>query len=146
MNNPRRQMYWQSKRLYRGGAPRQRASGQENPAELLGHVAHSHGFYEDEVSFLGFLWPLILTVPTCGPIQGPSCWRMHLSVKMFPSTSVLGRLAGHLMGWRLLPPFGPSQIFRVSFPVAAPCPLSGQLMQVVIFMPGQGGQFRSLVP
>ena len=109
-------------------------------------MAHSHRFYDDEVSFLGFLRPLILTVPTFGPIQGPSCWHTHLSVKMFPSTSVLGRLAEHLMGWPLLPPFGPSQVFLVSFPVAAPCPLSEQLMQVVIFMPGQGGQFRSMVP
>ena len=145
MNYPRRQMYWQSKRLYWGGTPRQRGAGQENP-ELLCHVAHSHRFYDDEVSFLGFLWPLILTVPTFGPIQGPSCWHTHLSVKMFPSTSVLGRLAEHLMGWPLLPPFGPSQIFLVSFPVAAPWPLSEQLMQVVIFMPGQGGQFQSMVP
>ena len=146
MNYPRRQMYWQSERLYWGGAPRQRAAGQENPEELLCHVAHSHRFYDDEVSFLGFLRPLILTVPTFGPIQGPSCWHTHLSVKMFPSTSVLGRLAEHLMGWPLLPPFGPSQVFLVSFPVAASCPLSEQLMQVVIFMPGQGGQFRSMVP
>ena len=116
MNYPRWQMYWQSKRLCWGGAPRQRAAGQENP-ELLCHMAHSHRFYDDEVSFLGFLRPLILTVPTFGPIQGPSCWHTHLSVKMFPSTSVLGRLAEHLMGWPLLPPFGPSQVFLVSFPV-----------------------------
>ena len=149
MNYPRWQMYWQSKRLCWGGAPRQRAAGQENP-ELLCHMAHSHRFYDDEVSFLGFLRPLILTVPTFGPIQGPSCWHTHLSVKMFPSTSVLGRLAEHLMGWPLLPPFGSSWIIPVGRSLSVLCSLLGSpvvrsLMQAIVIMPGRVVQFWSMV-
>ena len=47
--------------------------------------------------------------------QGPSWWHAHLSAKMDSSLSVSGRLAGHIMGWNLLPPFGPSRILPVNF-------------------------------
>ena len=63
--------------------------------------------------------------------------------KMYPSIRVSGRLAGHIMDWHLLLPFGPSQILSE----AAFCSLSGpsvvrQLMQVVIIVPGQGRQLH----
>ena len=40
--------------------------------------------------------------------------KAHLSAKM-DSSEDSGRLVGHIMGWRLLPPFGPSLILPVSF-------------------------------
>ena len=66
-------------------------------------------FYGNGASFLGCLWTIILPVPIFAPVQGPS------SVKMVSSVSVSKRLAGYMVGWRLLPPFGPSQIILVSF-------------------------------
>ena len=75
------------------------------------------------------LWPIILT-------QGPSWRRTHLSAKMDSRVRLSGRLAGHIisfllllappeffwvsftrhtMGWRVLPPLGPSRILPVSF-------------------------------
>ena len=91
-----------------------RGPGREHP-ELLCHVDHSRRVYGGGVSFPGCLWPIILLVPISGPIQGPSWWCALISVKMVSSAMVSGRLTGHIMGWRLLPPFGPSQILPGSF-------------------------------
>ena len=78
-------------------------------------MALSLRFSGNGVSFPGCLWPIILLVPIFGLTQGPSWWCAHLSAKMDSSVSVSGRLAGHIMGWHLLPPFGPSRILPVSF-------------------------------
>ena len=48
-----------------------------------------------------------LAVPTFGLIQGPSWRHTNLSAKMDSSAKVSGRLAGHIVGWRLLPRFRP---------------------------------------
>ena len=56
-----------------------------------------------------------LAWPIFGPTQGPSWWHVHLSAKMDSSEKDSGRLVGYIMGWRLLPPFGPSLILPVSF-------------------------------
>ena len=39
-----------------------------------------------------------------------------------------GRLVGHIMGWRLLLPFGPSQILPVSFQQQHPVPYQDLLL------------------
>ena len=65
-------------------------------------------FHGDEVSFLGPLWPVSLLVPVFVLTQGPSQWYVYLSANMGSSMRVSGRLARHIMGWSLLPPFGPS--------------------------------------
>ena len=70
--------------------------------------------YGDAVSFPSCLWPMILPVPIFGLIQGPSWWCLDLSVKIFSSVRVSGRLAGHIMGCLFLS-FGPSWILPVSF-------------------------------
>ena len=70
--------------------------------------------YGGGVSLLGCLWPIILLVPIFGVTQGPSWWRAHLSAKMDSRSRVSGRQAGP-MGWRLLPPFGPSWVLPISF-------------------------------
>ena len=77
----------------------------------------------------------------------------HLSAKIESSVRLSGRLAGHILSWHLLPPFGLSQILPVSFflAVAALCSLLGPpvvrpLRQVVINLPDQGGQLWSMVP
>ena len=55
-----------------------------------------------------------LAWPIFGPTLSPSCWCVHFSAKIVSSAKDSGRLAGHIMGWCLLPPFGPSQILLVS--------------------------------
>ena len=84
----------------------------------------------------------------------------YLSAKMDSSVRVSGRLAGHILGWCLLPPFGLSHILPNSpswlllvffFFFSALCSLLGppivrQLRQVIINFPGQSGQFWSMVP
>ena len=50
-----------------------------------------------------------------GLTQGPSWWRVHLSDKMGSSEKDSGWLVGYIIGWHLLPPFGPFQILPVSF-------------------------------
>ena len=81
--------------------------------------------YGGGVSLLGCLWPIILLVPIFGPAQGPSWWRVHLSVKMEYSAGVSGSLAGHIMGWCVLLPFGPSQILPAGGSLSVPCSLPG---------------------
>lgn len=66
--------------------------------------------YWDGVSFPGCLCFIILLV---GPYLVwskalPGCLGVA-SVRMVSSRRVCGRWAGHIMGWRLLPPFRPSQ-------------------------------------
>ena len=56
-----------------------------------------------------------LAWPISSLTQGPSWWHSHLSAKMDSSKKDSERLAGHIMGWCLLPPFGLSQILLVSF-------------------------------
>ena len=97
---------WQSKRLYWKGAPGWRAVRRGNPGELLCHVAcsHSNGFsfqvVSDQSSCLAY---------GCSD-SGPSWWHEPLSPKVDSR-----RLVGYIMGWRLLPPFGPSQFFQLVF-------------------------------
>ena len=55
------------------------------------------------------------------------------------------RFGGHIMGWSLLPPFGPSGILQVVCSLSGP-PVVRQLMRGVVIMPGQGGQFQLTVP
>ena len=47
--------------------------------------------------------------------SGTFWWYMHLSVKMDSSTRVWQKLAGHIMGWCLLPLLGPSWILLIGF-------------------------------
>ena len=56
-----------------------------------------------------------LAWPVSGLTQGPSWRRVHRSGKRGSSEEESGRLAGHIMGWRLLPPLGPSRILPVRF-------------------------------
>ena len=55
-----------------------------------------------------------LVCPIPGLTQGPPWWHAHLSAMMDSGMTVSGRLA-YIMGWHLLPPFGPSQILLVKF-------------------------------
>ena len=109
-------------------------------------MACSLRFYGDGVSFLGCLWPIILFVTIFGLTQGPSWWREHLSAKTESSVRVSGRLAGHIMGWHLLPLLGPSQIILAALCSLLGPPVVKQLMQAVLILPGEGGQFWSMVP
>ena len=52
-------------------------------------------------------------LPIFGPAQGPSRCCQYLSAKLHSIAKFSGRLAEHIMGWRLLPPFGPSWILPV---------------------------------
>ena len=66
---------------------------------------------------------------------------VDLPDNMESSTKVSGRLAEHIMGLCLLPPFGPSQIILPYGSLLVPCSLSGspiekELKQAVIIMPG----------
>ena len=67
-------------------------------------VARSLRVYSGGVSFPGCLWTVILLVPLFGLTQVPP-GGAHLSVEMDSSVRVSRRLAGHIMGWHLLPPF-----------------------------------------
>ena len=95
-------------------------------------MARSLRFHGNGVGFLGHLWPVILLVALMWSDLGPSWWCVHLSAKMKSSVWVSGRLAGHIMGWCLLPPFGPSRILL---------PVVRQLMQAVIACLAEAGGF-----
>ena len=71
-----------------------------------GKGTQSLGFYCNGVSFPDCLWPVIFLVPTLVQFK-TSWWHEHLSVKIVSSARISGRLAGHIMGWHLLPSFGP---------------------------------------
>lgn len=64
---------------------------------------------------------------------GPFWWRSDSLCQ----GRISGRLAGHIMGWWLLSPFGPPQIFLL-FSVAAPCSLWGSLLTSVVRQLMQG--------
>ena len=44
---------------------------------------------------------------------------------MISSVRVSGRLAGHIMGWCLSPPFGPSHVLLTGGSLSVLCSLSG---------------------
>ena len=80
-----------------------------------------------------------------GPFPGG---RAHLSVKTDSNSRVSGRLSGRRVGWCVIPLSGPSQSLLIGLAgtLSVPSSLSGppvvrQLMQVVIFVSGQGGWF-----
>lgn len=83
--------------------------------------------------------------------QGPSWWQVNLSAKMDSSAKDSGRLIRHLMGWHLLPAFGPSDpsqlVFWSSTMSLSRPPIVRQLMQVAVIMPIKAGSFgqRSLI-
>lgn len=64
---------------------------------------------------LGLVLANRLAWPICALTQGPSWPCMHLSVKVASRVRASGRWAGHIMGWCLLLPFGPSQILPFVF-------------------------------
>ena len=101
---------------------------------------------------LGLVLANRLAWPICALTQGPSWPCMHLSVKVASRVRASGRWAGHIMGWCLLPPFGPSQILPFVFSsgtgtysLSGP-PVVRQLLPVIIVMPGQGRWCHSFVP
>ena len=124
------------------------------PGGLLCHVAYSLRFYGNGASFQVISGQSSCLCPYLVQFR-PLLVAHHLSAKMDSSVRVSGRCAGRILGWRLLPPFGLSQIsqlvlFCFVF-AAALCSLLGppvvrQLRQVIINFPGQGGQFWSMVP
>ena len=82
MNDLRRHIYWQSKRLYWEGAPGQRASWVREPKKItLPHGSQSQVLWWMD-KFLGFLWSFILS---------PSWWCTHCSAKMDASEKYSGR-------------------------------------------------------
>ena len=84
-------------------------------------MARSLRVFGGEVSLLACLWPIILPVSIFGRIQGASC-SVPLSVKMRSRVRVSGRLAGSIVSWCLLPPFGLSQILPVGGRLSVPLP------------------------
>ena len=79
-----------------------------SPGELPCHVARSCRFNSDGlVSGLSLASHLAWSIFVL--TQGPSWWRVLLSAKVDPSAKDSGRLAGHIMGWHLLPAFVPSE-------------------------------------
>ena len=89
------------------GVPGQRAAGGGN---VLCLVAPGLRVYGAGVSLPHCRWPVFLLMLIVGLIPGPSWWYKHLSVKTVSSARASGRLAEHIMGWHLLPAFGPSRI------------------------------------
>ena len=129
------------------------------PGGLLCHVAYSLRCYGNGVRFQVISGQSSRLCPYFAQFR-PLLVACYLSAKMDSSVRVSGRLAGHILGWCLLPPFGLSQILPVGCCwfvclfvclFAALCSLLGppvvrQLRQVIINFPGQGGQFWSMVP
>ena len=106
-------------------------------------AARSLRFYGNWVSFGAAsgqsFWLSILLVPCASLSHREDFWEVGKMYGLFPP-----------VGWHVPPPFSPSWILLVSFPLAAPPALLGppvvrQLRQVII-MPGQGGWFRSTAP
>lgn len=83
-------------------------------------------------------------------IQGPSWWCMDCSTKVISSASVSGRWAGHIWGWHLLPPFGPSQILfgqqlvNTVFLIGTSCCETTHACSY--YCTGQGSWFLHMVP
>ena len=85
-----------------------------------------------------------LAQPILDLTQGPFWWQLWLSAKMVSSAKDPGKLI--ISSLLLVPPESSHLVF-----MEAPCSLSGpptvrQLMQNTIVLPGQDGQFRSMVP
>ena len=75
----------------------------------------------------------------------------HLSSKMDSSVKDSGRLAGHIMGWRLRPLVAPPESSQLVFGggsimVLIRPPAVTQVMHVVIIVPGQGSGFFQQFP
>lgn len=68
------------------------------------------GLYGNEDGLQGCLWPIILLMPTLGPIQGPSEWHMYLSQNGFQHESFWD-VGGTHYGLTSPPSFDPSTIF-----------------------------------
>ena len=102
--------------------------------------------------FLGCPCPITLLVSIYCLTQGFSRWHAALPVKTDSSREFPGGWQDILcMAQHLLPLFCPSQILRVGDSLSFPCSLlepsrKRQLVQVVVFIPGQGRSFRSMVP
>ena len=79
-----------------------------------------------------------------GVAQGPSWWHRHLLAKMGSSAKHSGRLV--VSSLLLAPPTSSLLVFRAAACSFIKPPVVRQLMQAAIIMPGQGGQFRSVVP
>ena len=113
---------------------------------LASCLACAH-IWPDSGSFLAvhifFLNDVVTTTSTCH--LKFNTWKMESWCKMDSSLRVPGSLAGPIIGWCLLPPFGPYQILPVSFPY--PCSLLVFLLwdnsTVDIMLPGQGRHFVS---
>ena len=70
-------------------------------------MAQSRRFHGDGLGS-GLSLASHLACPIFVLTQGPSSWRVLLSAKMDSNAKDSGRMAGHIMGWHLLPPFVPS--------------------------------------
>ena len=66
-----------------------------------------------------------LLAPIFCLIQCPFWWHVHHSAKTDSSANVSGTLAGHITGWCLLLPFGPSWILLAGGSLLVLCSLSG---------------------
>lgn len=104
MNSLRRHTWWQSKRFYWEGVPRQRPAGSENPRKLLCHLAFGLGLLWWWGLFSGHLWPAILT-------QGPSWWSCIAQPRWILVRRTL-RLVG-IRGWCLRSSFDFLQILLI---------------------------------
>ena len=131
-------MCWRSKRLYWAGAPRWRATGQEDPREQLCHVAHSLG---------GFMVIVLVSV-----VSGQSFWQ-----RIFPDDTCIAHPRWipakriREVGRHVVSPFDLSQILLVGGGLLVLCflprlPAIKLFMQMVTIMPGQGGRFQSVFP
>ena len=104
-------MCWQSKRLNWKGVPRAESSG----VRATRRTALPRDSQSQVLWWWGEFLINHLTWPIFGLTQGPSWWCMRLSAKMDSSVKDSGRLVGRIVGWHLLPFFGPSWILPVSF-------------------------------
>ena len=79
------------------------------PGGLLCHVAYSLRCYGNGVRFQVISGQSSCLCPYFAQFR-PLLVACYLSAKMDSSVRVSGRLAGHILGWCLLPPFGLSHI------------------------------------
>ena len=85
----------------------------------------------------------LLAWPILGLAQDPSWWCPHLSAKMDSSAQDPEMLV--VSSLLLAPPKSSLLFFRAALYSLREPPVVSQLMQVAIIVPGQGGQFRSMV-
>ena len=128
-----------------------RAARSGNPGGLLCLLVQSWVLWRRGL-FLGCPCPITLLVSIYCLTQGFSRWHAALPVKTDSSREFPGGWQDVLcMAQHLLPLFRPSQILRVGDSLSFLCSLlepsrERQLVQVVVFIPGQGRSFRSMVP